>query len=235
MILSTMNKGLLAAFAASALAIVGALLLVSSAAANPATVVLTADPSSIAPGGTTTVHVTVNPASGELVGHVTANLTYDETQLTATACTPVATCNTAPPAPHTVAVAVTSASGLSGDQATFTFTAKAGFTGSSTVTGTVPDCETILTAALTCPVTPVTITVAVATASPTPSPTASGSASGSATATAAPTATVKTLPTTGGPLGDSSSISLAWLLGAAGLFVVAGGAWTLARARREEN
>ncbi len=58
---------------------------------------------------------------------------------------------------------------------------------------------------------------------------------GKVCAEAAPTATAKALPASGGPAGDSSSISLAWLLGAAGLIVVAGGAWTLARARREEN
>ena len=223
MILSTMNKGLLAAFAASALAIVGAFLLVGSASANPASVALSADPASIAPGGTTTVHLTVNPASGESVGHITAAIAYDESQLTATACTPVATCNLAPPAASTVAVAVSSASGLTGDQATVTFTAKAGFTGTSTVSGTVSDCEDTLANTLTCPVSPVTITVAAVTASPSPSPSAS------------PTVTAKTVPATGGPAGDSSSISLSLLLGAAGLVVVAGGAWTVARARREEN
>ena len=69
---------------------------------------------------------------------------------------------------------------------------------------------------------------AVETNSPTPGP-------GTATATTAPTVTAKALPTSGGPPGDSSSSSLAWLLGAAGLMVVAGGAWTLARARREES
>jgi hypothetical protein len=73
--------------------------------------------------------------------------------------------------------------------------------------------------------------VCIAVATNSPSPTASASAS----ASASPTATAATLPTTGGPLGNSSSISLSWLLGAAGLFVIAGGAWTLARARREEN
>ena len=66
-------------------------------------------------------------------------------------------------------------------------------------------------------------------------PTPSASATAVASVTAAPTATAKALPASGGPLGDSSSSSLAWLLGAAGLIVVAGGAWTLARARREEN
>ena len=72
------------------------------------------------------------------------------------------------------------------------------------------------------------VCIAAATNSPSPSPTP-----GAATASASPTA--KALPASGGPLGDSSSISLGWLLGAAGLIVVAGGAWTLARARREEN
>jgi hypothetical protein len=71
------------------------------------------------------------------------------------------------------------------------------------------------------------VCIAAATNSPSPSPSAS------VTASASPTA--KALPASGGPPGDSSSISLAWLLGAAGLMVVAGGAWTLARARREEN
>jgi hypothetical protein len=52
---------------------------------------------------------------------------------------------------------------------------------------------------------------------------------------ASPVVTAKTVPATGGPAGDSSSISLSLLLGAAGLVVVAGGAWTVARARREEN
>lgn len=49
--------------------------------------------------------------------------------------------------------------------------------------------------------------------------------------TAAPTAGA--LPDTGGAPGASSSNSMAWLLAAAGLTVVAGGAWVLARAGRE--
>ncbi len=54
-------------------------------------------------------------------------------------------------------------------------------------------------------------------------------------ATASPTATPKSVPATGGPAGDSSSSTLGLLLGATGLIVIAGGAWTVARARREEN
>ncbi|HEY5625405.1 MAG TPA: hypothetical protein VIT93_02840, partial [Dehalococcoidia bacterium] len=54
-----------------------------------------------------------------------------------------------------------------------------------------------------------------------------------AAATDAPTATPGDLPDTGGSAGTTSTSSLAWLLAAAGLAVVAGGAWVLARAGRE--
>lgn len=51
--------------------------------------------------------------------------------------------------------------------------------------------------------------------------------------TPTPTPTPGTLPDTGGTPGTSSTNSMAWLLAATGLAVVAGGAWVLARARRE--
>ncbi len=51
--------------------------------------------------------------------------------------------------------------------------------------------------------------------------------------TDAPTATPASVPQTGGAPGASSANSMAWLLAAAGLTVVAGGAWVLARAGRE--
>ncbi len=51
--------------------------------------------------------------------------------------------------------------------------------------------------------------------------------------TAAPTATPASVPQTGGAPGASSANSMAWLLAAAGLTVVAGGAWVLSRAGRE--
>ena len=57
-----------------------------------------------------------------------------------------------------------------------------------------------------------------------------------AAATASPTASPapSVLPPTGGTPGTSSSTnSMAWLLAATGLAVVAGGSWVLARARRE--
>jgi len=51
--------------------------------------------------------------------------------------------------------------------------------------------------------------------------------------TAAPTPTPAAAPETGGPPGASGADSMAWLLAATGLAVVAGGAWVLARAGRE--
>jgi hypothetical protein len=66
---------------------------------------------------------------------------------------------------------------------------------------------------------------AAATAAPTAAPTTAG-------ASASPTKTPAALPQTGGPAGDSS-FQLGWLLAIAGLVVVAGGAWTLAR--REDS
>ena len=54
-----------------------------------------------------------------------------------------------------------------------------------------------------------------------------------ATGTVAPTATPGSVPNTGGAPGTSSANSMAWLLAATGLATVAGGAWVLARAGRE--
>jgi len=51
--------------------------------------------------------------------------------------------------------------------------------------------------------------------------------------TDAPTATPADLPDTGGTPGASSTSYLAWLLAATGMAVVAGGAWAVARASRE--
>ena len=171
--LTRTNKGLLAAIAASALALVGALLIVGTASANPGSVALSASPAAIPAGGESTVHLTINPATGESIGHVTAIIAYEEAKLTALSCTPVATCNLAPSTPGTVAVAVSSASGLSGDSATVVFKAKAGFTtGSSSVTVTVPDCEDVLANTITCPGTGATISIAAATDTPAPTTTA---------------------------------------------------------------
>lgn len=67
--------------------------------------------------------------------------------------------------------------------------------------------------------------VCAASAEATNTPAPSGGASGTATPTP------KALPQTGGPSGDS--FQLGWLAAAAGLLVVAAGAWTLTRARED--
>ncbi len=218
---NVVSKGLLAAIAASALALVAAFLLVSSASANPATVSASADPASIEAGGTTTVTISVTPEGSEAVGGVVYNVTYNEAELTATGCTPAATCNTALAAGTVGLVAGPSTSGLSGDVGTVIFEAVDGFTGTADVGVEIVndvDCADTLGATIVCTTTCTSITVGAA---PTDAP------------TDAPTATPGDLPPTGGTPGASSTSYMAWLLAATGMAVVAGGAWSLARARRE--
>ncbi len=213
---NVVSKGLLAAIAASALALVAAFLLVSSASAASATVSASADPASIEPGGSTTVTISVTPEGSETVGGVVYNVTYDEAELTATGCTPAATCNTAFAAGK-VGVSLFNAGGLSGDVGTVTFDAVDGFTGTADVGVEIvgdDDCSDTLGATIVCTTTGTSITVGAA-------------------PTAAPTATPADLPDTGGTPGASSTSYLAWLLAATGMAVVAGGAWALASARRE--
>ena len=61
--------------------------------ADPATVSIAS--ANVASDGSTTVGITVNPGTGETVGTATIDVSYDATNVSATACTPVATCNTA--------------------------------------------------------------------------------------------------------------------------------------------
>jgi len=218
------NRGLLAAFAASALALIAALLLVGSASANPASVTLGATAQD---DGTQKVNITITPAGSEIVAGVHANITYDEAKLTASSCTPASTCNVSL-SPGTVGVVMgPNLSGLSGVAGSVTFTPTAAFTSGSTDVGiTISDCEDDTgTQLATCTATGTTITLATPTPTPSPSPSP-------APATATPSPTPKALPQTGGPTGDSSSL-MTWVLVAAGLIVVSGGVWAVSRARRE--
>ena len=220
-----MTRGLLAAFAASALVLVGLALFAGSASANPGALSLAADPASIEPGGTTTVSMSVTPTGSETVGGVTAGISYDEALLTATACTPASLCNLTF-APGVVGVALFDAAGLTGVEATVTFTST-GTEGTATVTVEAEDagdCQDATATNITCTGGSVSITIATATASPTPAPTAAP--------TATPVVTPKVVPALGGPAGDSSSSTMTWLLAAAGLLVISGAAWATARARR---
>ncbi len=137
--------------------------------------------------------------------------------MTATGCTPAATCNTALAAGTVGLVAGPSTSGLSGDVGTVIFQAVDGFTGTADVGVEIVndvDCADTLGATIVCTTTGTSITVGAA-------------------PTDAPTATPADLPPTGGTPGVSSTSYMAWLLAATGMAVVAGGAWALASARRE--
>jgi hypothetical protein len=225
MVTSMMNRGLLAAIAASALALVALVLFAGSASANPGNITLSADPASIEPGAQSTVTMSVTPASGETVGGITVEITYDETLLTVDSCTPAALCNPAL-APGKVGIALFDAAGLTGAEATVTFEST-GTEGTATVGINVTDCQDATANPITCPGTGTSITIAAATATPSPAP-----ATPTPAVTASPTKTPGGLPATGGPADDSSGTALTLVLAATGLLVISGAVWATARARR---
>jgi hypothetical protein len=227
MVTNLVNRGLLAAIAASALALVALVLTVGSASANPGSVSLSASPGTIEPNGTSTVGITVTPSSGEVVGGVVMTITFDDSLLEATSCSGVI-CNL-DVAPGEIAVSQFAIpNGLSGQIGSVLFTSK-GDEGSTTIEADVTDCQDAEANAITCTGGSTTVTVATATPTPTPSPTPSASAS------PAPT-TPKALPSTGGLPGDSDGISvssaLLALLAVTGLVAVSGAVWATSRARR---
>lgn len=78
-------------------------------------------------------------------------------------------------------------------------------------------------------ITPTDGTITIAQATPTPSPSPSPVP---ATDTPTPTASPAALPPTGGTSSDGSGSGIAWVLGALGLAVLAGGVWVVSRTRR---
>ncbi len=227
------NRGWLAATAAAILCLVAAFGLASTALAAPSVTSLTIGSGTVAPGGSITIHLTTTADS---LGSWGVNVQFDNTLVTPTSCTSTSgSCNIAyPNALHTVRINGSSTAGVTGsNQELGSIVFLAGSTtGTAALTITSADLTDNTLAANTLTVTPTngSIVIVAPTAVPTAEPTAVPTA---VPATASPTP--KAVPNTGGPLGDSSSMSLGWLLGAAGLIVVAGGAWTLARARREES
>jgi hypothetical protein len=116
--------------------------------------------------------------------------------------------------------------GVQGDLATITFTTTASFTDCTDLVVTVNDFND---ASEGNPLNPTASNgeICVAAATPTAAPTSPG---------ASPTATTvqpSKAPNTGGTPSDGSVSTATWLLGIAGLMIVAAGAWTLSRARRE--
>jgi hypothetical protein len=204
-----------------------ALLLFASSAFAAGTV--SGDTQTVAAGGAATVTITGAAASGSGIGNWTIDVTVDAAKLGVATCLPVnpaGDCNVLTGNVVRFSGSAGSDTGLVGSQTfgTISVTATSGLAAGdcSTLTMAITKFQDGVGADLAPTITNGKVCVAAA-ATNSPSPTAS------------PTATVKALPATGGPTGDSSSISLSLLLGAAGLIVVAGGAWTVARARREEN
>lgn len=210
-------------------AVVGSLMAISAVLASPATI--GAGSATIVPGASTSVDLTVTPAGSEKVGTIKLDLAYDSALLEVTGPFPdeqgvipptkgTGACNALTAGKITCAVASTSA--VSGSFVTIDFKSKGG-EGTASLALSGLECSDTLGAALTCTAANGSITVAAPTPSPTLAP------------TAAPTAspTPKALPPTGGAPSDGSTSSMAWVLGALGLAVLAGGVWAVSRTRRE--
>lgn len=219
-----MNRGWTAAVAAAILGTVFALALLGSAQAQSADDV-TVGSGTVEPGGSITINVTAN-ASG--VGAFRVDVEYDGTLVSVDTCTaPFGICSVDTVAEDTVRINGSSVSGISGDPAvlgTITFIAgdTEGTADLNVNAGTFLFSDTTGSDIDVSP-TGGEIVIAAATPSPTPGP----------SATAAPTATPGKLPATGGAFSEDSANTTAWLLVATGLVVVAGGAWAVTRARRE--
>jgi len=221
------SRGLVAAVAATVLALGAAFALFGSADAAVSN--LGVGSATVAPGAQVTVSVTAD-ATTPGIGSYRVDVEYDASLVDATSCTSVAgQCSIDVIGVNTVRINGATTTGITGTGAalgTITFTAgsEEGVADLTVDSGTLeiadPSAETISVTA-----SGGEITIAVpATAAPTDSP---------APATATPTASPAKLPSTGGTVGSDSSSSIAWLLAASGLVVVAGGAWAVARARRE--
>lgn len=213
---TAMSRGWTAAAAAAILATVAALAFLGIARAASVSD-LTVGSATVAPGGTVTINLT---ATVDDLGAYGVNVEYDSTLVTATECTSNhGVCSIDTVATDTVRINGSSAAGIDGtDVVLGTITFLAGSTeGTAALTVdadelTLSDSEgTTLTVTATNGA--ITIAVPAATASPSPTPGA--------------------VPATGGTPGTSSANSMAWLLAATGLAIVAGGAWVLSRAGRE--
>ena len=215
---TVMSRGWTAAVVAAILATVAALAFLGIARAQSASD-LTVGSATVEPGGSATIEVT---ATLENVGSFGVNIEFDGTLVTVKAeCgANFGSCN-AEFGINTVRLnGAQGGSGISGDNVVLgSFTFVAGSTeGVANLTIVSTEVSDEVGDALSFSSTNNgAITIATATAAPTDSP--------------APTPGA--VPQSGGAPGTSSVNSMAWLLAAAGLTIVAGGAWVLARAGRE--
>ena len=215
---TAMSRGWTTAAAVAILATVAALAFLGIARAASVSD-LTVGSATVEPGGTVTISVS---ATVDELGAYRVDVGYDSTLVTATECTSAeGVCSIDVIASNTVRLNGSKVSGLSGDvelgTITFLSNGPEGTADLTVDTSTLVLSDTVgddLT------VTPTNGAITIATPAETDAPTA---------APAAPA----DLPSTGGSVGTSSANSMAWLLAAAGLTVVAGGAWVLARAGRE--
>ena len=213
-----MSKGRTTAAAAGILAIVAALALLGIARAASVSD-LTVDSATVGLGGEVTISVT---ATADELGSYRVDVGYDSTLVTATECMSAeGECSIDAVASDTVRMNGSSLSGITGTDmllGTITFVS-AGPEGTAALT---VDTSTLVVTDIDnepLTVTPTDGMITIVAATPAP--------------TAAPTPTPAAAPETGGPPGASGADSMAWLLAATGLAVVAGGAWVLARAGRE--
>ena len=221
---TAMTRGWTAAAAAAILATVAALAFLGSASAQSVSD-LTVGSATVEPGGTVTISVT---ATVDELGSYRVDVGYDSTLVTATECTSAdGVCSIDVVASDTVRINGSNLAGITGDDVqlgTITFLSN----GPEGVAALTVDTSTLVlsdTVGDTLTVTPTDGAITIATATPAPSD--------EPTATPAAPAAPAAVPQTGGAPGASSANSMAWLLAAAGLTVVAGGAWVLARAGRE--
>jgi hypothetical protein len=218
------NRGWLAAFAAAILCLV-AFVGVSNVLAAGSVSDFKVGSATTPPNADVTINVT---ASGSAIGAFGVNIKYDTTLVTPTSCTsPKGACNVTF-ASDTVRINGADNSGISGtDVVLGTITFHAGSTtGTANLTPTITTLTDTDLNALTVTPSGGQIVIAAETATPSAAPT-SPAASASATNTPA------SLPQTGGS--PDSGSSLMWLLAAAGLVVVAAGAWTVSRARKTNS
>lgn len=227
---STLGLSMVAAGIAVAMA---AFLLFSSSAfaAGSVSAVATEAPA----GGTSTVSVNATAGAGKGIGNWTVDLTFDPLKYTGSP-----TCSANPAGSVTVNPAGSSGivrfGGATGDPAGLTgdvvlgscvFTPNGAAGSCSPVGITIGRLDDQDGAALGPTTAGGNVCLAAAvTASPSPVP-------GTATASPSPTKAQPAGTTnTGGPL-DSGTSSMTWLLAISGMAIVAAGAWTLSRARRE--
>jgi len=221
------GQGLAAAIAAAALAVMIALVAFSGSAGASAGGSLSVDPSSqnVAPDGSASVSIMAEAPDGNL-GAWDVTVSYDTAVLEFTGCdTDISTSCAGSQGSIQIAGIAISAAGIEGtvNIGTINFDAIGDDGDSSDITISVTDYADAGANPVTPTVNDGEITIAEPTEAPTDAP------------TEAPTATAGSLPDTGaGDIGGSSSTStMTWVLAAAGLMIVAGGAWAVARARRE--